>query len=68
MKTKEEILRQEVQNDTKKKTVEPTIKNANEFINLCNCFGLVNAKEGGVLELDSLLIDFYKWFELRKNK
>ena len=34
-----------------------------EFIKACNVFGLVSAVEGGVIELDSLLIDFIKFID-----
>ena len=34
---------------------------ASAFIKECNVFELVNAKEGGVIELNSLLCDFIKY-------
>lgn len=36
---------------------------AEEFIKDCNAFPLVRAKEGGQLELSSLLVDFVKYQE-----
>jgi hypothetical protein len=36
---------------------------ANEYIKDCNVFGIVNAKEGGVLELDKLLVDFIPYLD-----
>jgi hypothetical protein len=51
-------------------------KAANDFIKKCNVVGLVHANEGGVIELNSLLIDFATkdesvkeyWFnEFQKN-
>lgn len=39
------------------------LEKANEYIKACNCFGLVNAMEGGHLELNSLLVDFIKYLK-----
>lgn len=35
-------------------------KLADDFIEECNIFSLVSAKEGGVIELNSILEDFFK--------
>lgn len=36
---------------------------ANEYIKACNAVPLVHAFEGGVLELNSLLVDFVKYIK-----
>ena len=47
---------------------EKLTKLANEFIEECNVFGLVYAKEGGTIKLESLLVDFVKYIESEEDK
>ena len=49
----------------KMKHTKEQLAQANEFLKECNVFGIVHAKEGGFINLDSLLCDFVEYV---KNK
>jgi hypothetical protein len=52
-----------VEGESKKETKLQLKIKANEFIKKCNVFSGVHAIEGGVVELDSLLVDFITYIQ-----
>lgn len=44
-----------------KSAIDRLAFNADRFIKICNVMPVVYAKEGGIIELEKLLIDFVKY-------
>ena len=44
------------------------MESAKYFISITHVLGLVHAKEGGVINLDEYLVDFYEWMKKGETK